>query len=160
MDAFGINITSISIYIILFTILYIVIDRYLIKNLVRTIEKRQEEIDKGIKLTEDVEKRISDIEQEYKSRMEEAAKEVRELITNAKKQGAEMKTAEVEKGKKEAETIVAKAMQTVETERENLKKEIKDEVGEIVVDALTKVLEDDIPDTVKKKLTDKAIENL
>jgi F-type H+-transporting ATPase subunit b len=160
MDAFGINITSITIYLVLFALLYVVIDRYLIKNLVRTIEKRQEEIDKGLKLTEDVEKRMTDIEQEYQVRMEEAAKEVRELIANAKKQGAEMKSAEVEKGKKEAESIVAKASQTIDTERESLKKEIKSEVSDIVADALTKVIEEDATDDVKKKLTDKAIANL
>ena len=64
MEALGINLVSIIIYIILFALLYLLMNKFFLKKIFSALEKRQEDLDKGHVYTSKAEEKLKNIDLE------------------------------------------------------------------------------------------------
>ena len=62
-----------------------------------------------------------------------------------------------EEARKEAESIIAKAKEAMELERQNVLKDAREEIASLVIMTTTKVLSRDLSDDEKKRFTESAI---
>lgn len=160
MEAFGINLVSITIYTILFVILYFVLNKFLIKKLIQIMEERQEQIDRGLKLTTKVEERLDEIEKDYQERMNEASTKVKGILEEAKVQSSKLRNEEMKKAQEEAANLVEKTKKQLELEKEKIRAEVKGDVSELVADAIKSVMKTELGDDVKKKIASDVIDKL
>jgi len=124
MEALGLNIVSITIYIILFVVVYLVLNKFLVKKLLQIIEQRQQTAKNSIDLQTNLQKQMAEMEQKKKESFAatkaESMKTVAEVLHEAKAEKAKI----LEEAKKEAQAIVEKAEKFLDQERVKLEAEM------------------------------------
>ena len=68
MEALGINLANIIIYSVLFIVFYWLMNKFVFSALLEALNKRRQEIEKGLTLTKEMEEKMSKLEEEYKKR--------------------------------------------------------------------------------------------
>ena len=85
MDALGINLVNVFIYMVLFMLLYLILDKYLISKLVEMLEKRQKDVQEGTEMKKKAEIRLQETEVEATEKLkkleEDKSKEIDTLKT-------------------------------------------------------------------------------
>jgi F-type H+-transporting ATPase subunit b len=160
MEALGINLANLLIYSVLFLVFYWLMDKFLFSSLVEALNKRKEQIKKGLELTVEMEKKMNNLEKEYEKKLEKAGNEARAIIKQAKAEADQLKSVELEKAKKSIAEIIENAKVKADAEREKMKEGIKKEMSSLIVDTLEAVLADSLDEKSKHKLVDKAIEKI
>ncbi len=153
MEALGINLNSIIIYVILFTILYIVIDKKFLPSLRKTLAARQKEIQNISKLKSEAEEAKvaleSKVNEQLKKAQNQARTESKELLEQSKNKADEIIT----QAEKKADSILKEAKIAQEQMLSKLKDQYEKDVRAGVIFMLSEVFDQDIKsvDPIKVK---------
>ena len=160
LDKLAINPQVLLFMIINFLVLLIALKFIILKPLSKAIKERQEKIDKGLDLTDELEKKVAEIDKEYKAKLTKASEESKKMIAETKVEMSKFRQDEIDKVKEETEVLFTRAKSEVETSKQNLRSEVKKEVGQVIEEVLSSFIKSELTKEQKQKLVDEAINSL
>jgi F-type H+-transporting ATPase subunit b len=141
-----------------FGILLYILNRFVFKPLLASLNARREQIVSSVKQNEEAEAKLKEAEALKEEVMAQARKEADSIIKGAEKNASKLKAEGLAETKKEAEKIIAQGKLQLENDRALLRTELKKEVGQLISLAVEKTVGDLVDTHAQKKLTDEAIE--
>ena len=143
--------------LIAFLIMLYVLARYAYPPIIRAAEKRQNQIVEGLKAAAEAEQRLRAVQTEVEQTLNEARSQAREVIGRAHQEA----TAEAEdirnRGRREAEAQVTRAREEIGAERDLALQDVRSQLGELVVEASSRVLGQAIDQSAHQRLIDESI---
>lgn len=157
---FGVNWAGFIGQLATFVILLVGLRIILYKPVLAMLDERKRRIAQGLKDAENAAKARQQSEEDAAARLKEATAKAEELLEEAQKSSQRLKDqllaqtqAEIDKTKRDQQQQLLKM-------REDMVKEVKGEVAELVVATAAKVLGDQLSDTDKQKLATKSAKEL
>jgi len=139
MEALGINIVDIVIYMVLFFILFSVINSKLIKPLLVIIEKRRTELKEITEKQTSLDQKAIDFDEQQKTTRtklkEETQEETDRIITAAKDEAFNI----IEKAKHEADKTKQRANELIDQERIKYKAELNEKFEDVLQKTLNQL---------------------
>ncbi len=160
MEALGIDLKLLLAQIVNFTILFVVLSKFLYKPITKMLDDREEKICKGLNDSNEASKSLECAKEAADKVRDKAYKAADKLITNAKKEAGEKAAAIVKKANEQADKILKNANGEASLAKERALKEAKKELSSVVVMALDKIVSTEIDASTKDRLTQKAIREL
>ncbi len=141
---FGIEVKLLIVQIFNFVILLVILQKVLYKPVIGMLEDRRKKIEQSTKELEDIEKHSKELEKKTEEDLEKAREKSHEIIARAEKQASETKKHAQIEAINQAEEIISKAKKSIEIEKETLINSVQKEIAQLVVNASTKVLDNEI----------------
>jgi F-type H+-transporting ATPase subunit b len=123
-----------------FTVLLLILQRFLYKPVQKMLANRQERIRESMDYAERVKKEAARAEEDYAKKIDESRRDAQGIITQATQQAERAREDILAKAQQEALDIKAKAMVDVEYERKRVVAELRDQVADLAILAAGRVL--------------------
>lgn len=142
-----------------FAILIFVLWRFAYKPIFKFLEERRKKIEDGIKNAEQISQKMIEMKEEERAIVIGAKKEALNLINeakeNAEKRGDEM----IKKAQEEALAVISKERDKFNQEKVEIFKEMRNNLSELVVLAVEKVIEEKMSGEKDEEIIRKALNN-
>jgi F-type H+-transporting ATPase subunit b len=152
MKELGIEPILLLAQIINFGIVVFLLKKLLYKPVLTMLDKRRNEIQKGLELTEKMKSEQEKFEKKRETLLDEARKQAKVIIEDAKKQGKEKEKEIVELAHKEAGEVLARTQKQVEELHEQARKKAKAEAIDLSIEMIKKVLPGILKESDHRKL--------
>ena len=140
-----------------FLIMLGILAKYAYPPILRAAEKRQSQIEEGLKAAAEAEARLRAVQTEVENTLAEARTQAREVI----QRGHQEAVAEAEevrtRGRRDAEAQVVRAREEIATERDRALQEVRAQLSALVVEAAGKVIGEVIDAKAHKRLIDESL---
>ncbi|MBI5742457.1 MAG: F0F1 ATP synthase subunit B [Candidatus Niyogibacteria bacterium] len=140
--------------IVNFSIVLIVLWRFLYRPLIAFLEKRKERIEEGLVFAREMERKLAAADEESAHRLTRAKSEAQSIMERATKNADKIKTELTAKADSEARRIVERAACDMAAEKEKILADIKKEAAALVVAATRQVLSGEIDEKRAKHIVD------
>lgn len=127
MEQLGIEPKLLFAQIINFSIIIFVLSKLLYKPILAMLEKRKKAIEEGLAITEKMKIEEAKLKQKGDRILEEARREARVILDEAKKQGKTEEKGIIEEAHKQASEIIAKSHTDIARAREGMERTVKKE---------------------------------
>ena len=152
-EALGIDWKLLVLQTIAFLVLLWFLGKFVYPPLTRMLEKREADIEAGVKAAHEAEKKAEDAKAEMSKLLKEARREASDIVATAKEEATSVIEAADVKTKARAEQIIADAHDQIEKDVAAARKTLHNETLNLVADATEKV----VGKTVDAKVDDKII---
>jgi F-type H+-transporting ATPase subunit b len=146
--------------IVNFLIIFYLLKRFLYKPILKTLKKRQDEIESGLLKAEEGEKILNEAYEKEKELLTRARQESEKIINEANVRAAKISERTIEKAKQDAERILSDARILLEKEKKEAETELENKVTTIAVKILEKSLGKVLGKKEQMLLTEKAIKEI
>ncbi len=136
---FGIQWPKITAQVIIFVVIYFVLNRYAFGPIVAMLEARRKRIADGEAKLEKIARDLATADENARAIMDKANAESNRLVKEAGDGAAALAAKKREEAQAEAAAIVAKAREAARLEQEQLLAQLKREFGRMVVDTTSRV---------------------
>ena len=160
LELFGVDWKLLIAQLVNFIIVVLVLWFFALKPLTKTMQKRNDEISKGLSDAKSAEERLEQVEKEVKEKLTVTKGDAMVILEEAKKQSEQNKQDTINKTKEEVEKLIKKAKEQIASEKDSMVTEIKSEVAEMVVMSLEKILSQGLSKDLDKKYIDKVLKEL
>lgn len=160
MEALGIDWKLLIAQVVNFLILLILLSKFLYKPIVKMLDNRAEKIKAGLAAAEKSQQDLKKADVESEKIREKAYSEANEILAGAKTEASEEAKKIVAKAEAQAEEIRKYAAEEALSSKDKAMKDAKGELSNLVTLALGKIIGEQIDETEKKKMTEKAIKEL
>ena len=154
------NLIEILSQTISFFLLVFVLKRFAWKPLLGILDQRRERIDSDMKRAAEQKAEFERLQQEINRRLakldEEARAKIQEAVLEGKRVGLEVQ----EEARAQAHAIVTKAKETVEMELAKARATLRDQMSDMTVQALERVLRQKFDAAADKRLVDQVLAEL
>jgi len=133
---------------------------FAIKPVAATLDQRQQKIADGLQYAEEMKTQLAEAERERAEKVREAAVEAQKILTEAREQSKEMIEQKTQEAAAQAESIIRKASEATELERQKMLSDVRKEVARLVVSTSSKVLSRDLSDDEKSTFSESAAKEL
>jgi len=157
IKTFHIDVKLIIAQAVNFGIVLFVLWKFAYKPVLKTLNDRSSKIEKGIKDAENAGKKLAETEEKEKEVLGNARKEAQIIMTKAEDSAKKNKEELENMAKEQAEKIIATAKTQIEEENQKMIKEVKAEIGELVVFATEKIIGEKLDKNKDKELINKAM---
>ncbi len=156
MEGLGINLPLLLAFIINFIILFVLLSVFLYKPVMKMLDQRQAKIKESMDQAELIRQQAEKSAEEIRTQMGLAHKEAQGIIAQAIDIGDKLKNETKLEARKEAESIVAKAQIEIQRQRVKDIEELRTQFADIAILAAEKI----IKETLDKEKSSKLIENI
>ncbi|MFZ5365614.1 MAG: F0F1 ATP synthase subunit B [Patescibacteria group bacterium] len=156
----GINWKLLVAQAINFTVVLIVLYKFVYKPILKLLHNREKKIAQSLKDAQTVEENLKKSKIERENQVALGRKEGEKLIAAATKKADEVKQTKIDEAKTESAALVSEAKNKIRMERERMIDEVKNEVGQLVLLATKKITQESIDAKTHKKLIDQAVAEL
>jgi len=139
-NTFGISWGKFIAQVILFVTVYIVLSKLAFGPVIKMLEERRRRIEEGQANAEKIKKQLADAEVRYQEVLRKANDEATKLLEQARLSSEAITQKQLQKAIKDAEGIVAKANESIQSERIKMVSEVKKEMVGLVVSTTAKVV--------------------
>ncbi|MDO9399108.1 MAG: F0F1 ATP synthase subunit B [bacterium] len=157
IEIFHIDIKLLIAQAVNFTIVFLVLYFLVFKPLSKIMADRSEKISKSLDDAKKIEEKLVLIEDEHKQSLIDARKEVELILTKANNQAEESRQVMLAKTREEIGQIINVEKAKMQTEKAQTLKEIKNEIADLIMITVEKVLEKKINSKEDKELIKKII---
>jgi len=145
--------------LIAFLIVFFILKKFAWKPILSSLKEREEGIADAISTAERVKAEMVQLKNENESLMAKAREERAAMIKDAKETADKMLANAKEKAKAEYDKIVADAQQAIQQQKNSALTEVKNQVGNLVIEVAEKILRRELADKATqesyiKQLTD------
>lgn len=137
----GIELGSLIAQAINFSILLVVLWKFLYTPILKMLSERSKKIEESLKNAEKIEKTLANTESEKEEILNEAKKEADAILKAARKAGKDVEKGIVEAAEERAKTIIIKAKEDAQKAKADSLEELKNDVGLLVEKSLAAILE-------------------
>jgi len=160
LQLFGVDWKLMLAQIVNFAIVAFILWRFAIKPLMFSMEKRNKEIEQGLKDAEESTKKLVESDREIRKNLQASQAKATEIIMQAKKDAEDEKHAIVEKTKQEVKHLIAKAKEQITNQQEEMVLEAKAELADTVVETIKLVMDNKMNKEVDKKYIDSMLKKV
>ena len=140
MEQLGIDSRWFISQLVNFVVLLLILQRLLYKPMLNMLHQRQERIRESMEQAELTKKEAARTEEAYKERIDESRREAQTIIAQAVQQAERVREERVALVEEEARQIIAKAKDDAQHERQRVVAELRSEVADLAVLAAGRVL--------------------
>ena len=141
--------------LIAFLVIWFVLAKFAWPMIMDTLDKRQEKIQGDLDAAEHAKDEALREKQAYKKRLDNAEREVGEIISAAKKDAEQERAEVLAKAQRDAADVVAKSHELLETERRKAMIELSGSVVDLSVDIAGKIIGNELTEQQQRELAEK-----
>ena len=153
-SALGIDPLAILAQEVTFIVLLVLIKKYALDKIVVALEKRQKAIADSLQNANDIEAQKSELEKKIAKMLEDARSEAEDMLNKAGDDARQRLLKAEEFAKLRAEDILNENQLRIATEMAKARRELKNEVADLVADTTGEILHDSLSVAQEKKLID------
>ncbi|HIA91657.1 TPA: F0F1 ATP synthase subunit B [Candidatus Saccharibacteria bacterium] len=158
LSEFGLSPIAILLQAGVFVVLYLLLKKFALKNIVKTLDDRRQTINEGLTNAQKATKQLEESAIKQAEMLKTARAEADEIIAQAQREsGVLVKEAE-DRASQKAEKIVADAKANLDSEIKRVRTELKKETLVLVAQATATILEEKVDVKRDEKLIKKALE--
>lgn len=138
----SINVLTLVIQIVNFSVLFLVLKKVLYEPMVRAIGERQARIRKELDEAEAINREAQALKEQYDSKLRNVQQEAAGLVASANQEGERRKSVLVDEGRAEAHHLLEKGRTELSREQQQVLSDLRGRVVEISVDMATRLFRD------------------
>ncbi|MEO0453043.1 MAG: F0F1 ATP synthase subunit B [Verrucomicrobiota bacterium] len=146
--------------VINFTIILLVLRFFVYKPILKKLEERRTKIADSVANAERIKKELEEAEIARAERIKQANAEAAKLLAEARESADNLGARKVQEAIAQAEGVLKKAEEAAIREREEMMKQLRAEMGRLVVDTTSKVVGKTLTDADRKRLQDEAVSQI
>jgi len=146
--------------IVNFAIVLGVLWYFALKPLMKIMNKRSQDIEKSLKDAKEIEKKLAEADQTKEKTILEAKQEALIIMEKIAKEAKKLREGELLETRKEMEKLTEKTKADLLTEKEKMVQEAKQEVGNLVVEASSKIVGKNLDNEANKKLIQETVKQV
>jgi F-type H+-transporting ATPase subunit b len=139
IDTFGITAPQLISQIVLFLIVYFVLQKFAFGPLLTVLEQRKTKIAESLDNADRIKKELADAEVSRKEILRKANEQATALITDAQKAAGAQGEKKLQEAVAQAEALIRKAQEQTELDRQKMMLVLKGELANLVIDTTSKV---------------------
>lgn len=153
---FGVTLPKFIAQLVLFLIVYFVLNRYAFAPILRILEERRKRIEEGQLNAEKIKKQLAEAELRYQEMLRKANDDAQLLIEESRKNNEAFSKREMDRAVMESSAIVDRARQEIASERTLMVDEVKKEMVSLVIKTTAQVAGKILTPEDQKRLTEEA----
>lgn len=157
---FGVDWPHFIAQLILFLIVYFVLNRFAFAPLLKVLEVRRKRIEEGELNVKKIEKQLAEAELRYQEVLRKANDDAQVMLEESRKNNEAFSEREMEKAVKESAAIVERARHEITSERNRMVDEVKREMVSLVVKTTAQVAGKILSPEDQKRLSEAAAKEL
>jgi len=157
IETFHIDIRLLLAQVINFGIVFFVLYFFALKPLIKVMSDRTKKIEKSIDDAKKIEEKLIVTEEDYKNIIAKAKKEANDILEKASVQANKKEKEMIIKAKEDIGEIIEQEKAKMQVEKAKTLKDIKKEVSDLVIVAVSKILEKKIDNKKGKELIENII---
>ncbi len=157
---FGVTWPKFIAQVILFLVVYWVLNKYAFGPVIKMLSERRRRIEEGQHNAERIKKQLADAELRYQEVLRKANEDATRLLEEARTSSDAISQKQLQQAIKDAEGIIAKAQDTIVQERNKMVSEVKKEMVDLVVKTTAKVVGKVITPEDQKRLSEETAKQL
>ena len=158
MEDLGINIPSLVVFLVNFSLVLGVLYLFAFKPVLRVLDQRSETIRNSLTAADQVKKDASDSETKIQEQLADARREGQRLLDRARGQVEEFRQSEMDRAREEADELVVRAREEIVREKEGAVEEIKNHFADLTIQAAEKVINRSLDKDGHRKLISEILE--
>jgi len=159
-EALGIDWFTLLMQILAFLLLVFLMAKFVFPVLVKTIDKRQAEIEESAKAAQDARKQAEMAEDDVSKLLDEAKGQAREIVETAKEEASGIVDAATERAQAKTDAMIVASQDQINQDVAKAKAELKKEAVSLVIAAVQKIVSKDFADQLDKENIKKSIEEV
>lgn len=160
IGAFNINLKGFLFQLITFVIVLLVLRRFVLPRLIKTIEDRRKVLEDSLQNAKKTEQALADAEAQAVEIIQVARRQADQAVADAVSQAKEIIAQAEIKAEEQSERILAETKERLNQEKLKLKEELKDELADIVIITAEKVLQEKIDEKADQELVNRYIKEM
>jgi F-type H+-transporting ATPase subunit b len=157
---FGVSLQTLVAQVVNFLIVAIALYFFAVKPVVATLDQRQKTIADGLQYAEDMKVQLAKAEQERAETIKKATLEAQRILAEARDQAKDLLDRKTNEAAAKAESIIHKAHEAIDVERNKMLSEVRQEVARLVVATSGKVLSRELSDQERSRFGEVAAREL
>ncbi len=157
---FGVDWPHFIAQLVLFLIVYFVLNKYAFGPLLKILDERRKRIEEAQLNAEKIKKQLAEAELRYQEILRKANDDAQILLEESRKNNEAFSQREMEKAVKESASIVERARHEITSERNRMVDEVKREMVSLVVKTTAKVAGKVLSPEDQKRLSEEAAKEL
>ena len=160
IEHFGVNGKLFLAQVVNFILLLYVLRRFAYKPILRVLKVRREEIEKGLRYTDEAEEKLKKVFQEKEIILQETRREALNMVNDAEDIGKSRKEEIIKEAENKSEAIIQTARKSIEEEKAKMRDEVYRDAEEFLAMGVMKVLGKMSPEERDKILIREALKEL
>jgi F-type H+-transporting ATPase subunit b len=157
---FGITWPKFIAQVILFLVVYWVLNKYAFGPVLKMLAERRRRIEEGQHNAERIKKQLAEAELRYQEVLRKANEDATKLLEEARTSSDAITQKQLQQAIKDAEGVIAKAQETIAQERNKMVDEVKKEMVDLVVKTTAKVVGKVITPEDQKRLSEETVKQV
>jgi len=154
----GISLPSLIFQAVSFILLFALLSLVAYKPLLKMLDERSRRVKESLEQAEILKEKSTHAEEEVKKQLQIASQQGMEMVAQATKTSEEIRAKAQELAKQDTETLITRARQAIQVERDEAIGELRKEFADITVMAAGKVIGETLDKESHKKLIDKVLQ--
>ncbi len=154
----GINLPLLVVFIINFVILFVLLRIFLYKPVLKMLDERAKRAKETMELAEATKKEYEQSKGEVQKQIEKGRHEAQAVIAQALQTGERLKEESREEATKQAQVIIDRTRAELESEREKIVDGLRKEFVEISISAAEKVIKETLDKEKHRKLIEETLQ--
>jgi F-type H+-transporting ATPase subunit b len=160
LSKFGVDWPHFIAQLVLFLIVYFVLNRFAFAPLLKVLEERRKRIEEGQLNAEKIKKQLAEAELRYQEVLRKANDDAQAMLEESRKNNEAFSQREMDKAVKESAAIVERARHEITSERNRMVDEVKREMVSLVVKTTAQVAGKVLTPEDQKRLSEEASKEL
>jgi F-type H+-transporting ATPase subunit b len=160
ISVLGINWMMLIFQIGAFLLLLWLLKKFVYPPLIKSLDDRQAKIEAGLRAAEKSEAEAEKAELRVKKLLDEARKEAKLIISDSRLQASELLSSAEKQARIQEERILAEAMTRIDNEIIEAKKNLKNEMVDLVTVALKKITSSALTKNIDKEIINESLESI
>lgn len=158
MEALGLNVKWIVIWIVNFGLLLFILQRVAYRPIRRTLQERTSRIEESLAMADRARKEAEETEREYERRLEESRREAQEAVARAQEASEKQKQHILTEAREEARRIVDRARKEAGEERAQALSALREQIASLSLLAAEKVIGNALDDRRHRQLIEQFLD--
>ena len=143
--------------LIAFVLMVLLLGRFVYPRIITVATEREKKIEAGLRAGSEAERRLAEVQQQVQQILDEARGQARDIIARAHREAVLEAEEVVKRARAEAEALIERARAEIGAERDRAIQELRVEVGNLVVEAASKLIGETLDRTTHQRLIDEAL---
>ncbi len=154
----GINLPLLVVFIINFIVLFVLLRIFLYKPVLKMLDERTKRTKEGMELAEATKKEYEQAKVEVQKQIEKGRQEAQAIIAQALQTGERLKEESREESTKQAQVILDRTRGELESERDKIVEGLRKEFVDIAISAAEKVIKETLDKEKHRKLIEETLQ--
>jgi F-type H+-transporting ATPase subunit b len=154
----GINLPLLFVFIINFIVLFVLLRMFLYKPVLKMLDERSRRTKEAMELAESTKKDHEQAKAEMQKQIEKGRQEAQAIIAQTMQVGERLKEESRQEAAKQAQSIIDRTQAELEAERDRIIQDLRSEFADIAISAAGKVIKETLDKERHRKLIEETLQ--